>query len=37
MNDPGLDEPISNNAKRVESQDEQEELEEEEEEYLEPR
>jgi potassium channel subfamily K len=39
MNDPGLDGPISNDAKDVENQrqDEEEEREEEEEEYLEPR
>ena len=39
MNDPGLDEPISNDAKNVEHQkrDEKEEAEEDEESFLEPR
>ena len=39
MNDPGLDEPISNDAKDVEKQheDEHEEQEEDEQNFLEPR
>jgi hypothetical protein len=39
MNDPGLDEPISNDAENVEHQkrDEKEEAEEDEETFLEPR
>jgi len=39
MNDPGLDEPISNDAKDVEHQkeDQQDELEEDEQAFLEPR
>jgi hypothetical protein len=39
MNDPGLDEPISNDAKHVENQekDEREEKEEDEQAFLEPR
>lgn len=39
MNDPGLDGPISNDAKDVEKQrkDEKDEKEEEEQEFLEPR
>lgn len=39
MNDPGLDEPISNNAKDAENQvdDEQDEREEDEQEFLAPR
>ncbi len=39
MNDPGLDEPISNDAKDVENQkiDEKDEKEEDEQEFLEPR
>lgn len=39
MNDPGLDEPISNGAKGVENQamDERDEREEDEQAYLEPR
>ena len=37
MNDPGLDEPISNDSKDVEKQDEKEEQEEEEQAFLEPR
>ena len=39
MNDPGLDEPISNDAKDIEKQqeDEQEEIEEDEQAFLEPR
>lgn len=39
MNDPGLDEPISNDAKDVENQriDEQDEVEEDEQAFLEPR
>jgi len=39
MNDPGLDEPISNDAQEVENQekDEKEEKEEDEQAFLEPR
>ena len=39
MNDPGLDEPISNDAKDVEKQqkDEKEEMEEDEQAFLNPR